>query len=287
MSMNGLDEALRMLDVFASVGTERFDLTHINIDGEKRGFRAAQTLPELKASLPKLFPGAEKRQNNIIVRPHGAAAQLIQLDDLDASSLERTRPAAFLILTTSPDNHQAWLAVSPPGDADFARRVRKGCAADISASGATRVAGTANFKRKYEPDFPIVGILDATPGLTVTKEQLETLGLVAAPEPARQTLAPPFRASRRGRAQVWPNYQRCVDGAPVAKAHKGNDRSMADFVWCMTAIDWGFGVEATAEKLMEESGKAREKGRDYAMLTARNAATEVEKNRGGQGRGKT
>jgi hypothetical protein len=62
---------------------------------------------------------------------------------------------------------------------------------------------------------------------------------------------------------------------------------MADFVWCMTAIDWGFGIEATAEKLMEESGKGREKGRDYALLTARNAATEVEKNRGRQGRGKT
>jgi len=33
-------------------------------------------------------------------------------------------------------------------------------------------------------------------------------------------------------------------------------------MWCMTCIDWGFTVEATAEKLMEESGKAREKGRD-------------------------
>lgn len=238
-------------------------------------------------SLPKLLPGAAGHQNNIIVRPHGGAAQLIQLDDLDAIALDHVRPAAFLILATSPGNHQAWLAVSPPGDADFARRVRRACAADVSASGATRVAGTANYKRKYEPDFPTVRILEATPGRTVTKEQLESLGLVAPPEPARELPAAPFRASRRGRAQVWPSYQRCVDGAPGARHHKGNDRSLADFVWCMTAIDWGFSIEATAEKLMEESGKAREKGRDYALLTARNAATTVEKNRGGQGWGRT
>jgi len=42
MPMQDLDEALRMLDVFASVGAERFDLTHIDIDGEKRGFRPAK-----------------------------------------------------------------------------------------------------------------------------------------------------------------------------------------------------------------------------------------------------
>jgi hypothetical protein len=62
---------------------------------------------------------------------------------------------------------------------------------------------------------------------------------------------------------------------------------MADFVFCMTAIDWGFGVEATAERLLEESSRAREKGPDYALLTARNARLAVEKNRGGQGRSRS
>jgi hypothetical protein len=54
----------------------------------------------------------------------------------------------------------------------------------------------------------------------------------------------------------------------------------------MTAIDWGFSVEATADKLMEESAKARDKGNDYALVTARNAEAAVERNRsrGGQGR---
>jgi len=84
-----LDAAYKMLDTFASVGVTHFDLTHIDIDGEKRGFRPQQSLSQLKNSLPKLFPGAEARRNNIIVRPHGGKAQLVQLDDLDQAALSR------------------------------------------------------------------------------------------------------------------------------------------------------------------------------------------------------
>ena len=49
-------------------------------------------------------------------------------------------------------------------DKDFARRVRKGTGADATASGATRVAGSLNFKDKYAPDFPRVTIREARPG---------------------------------------------------------------------------------------------------------------------------
>src|SRR5580698_8311388 len=106
------DDAFRMLDTFASVGATHFDLTHLNLDGEKRGFRPQQTLAQLKNSLPRLFPGATARQNNIIVRPHSDIAQLIQLDDLKAEGLEKLKDVAFLTLQTSPGNHQAWIAVS-------------------------------------------------------------------------------------------------------------------------------------------------------------------------------
>ena len=104
------------------------------------------------------------------------------------------------------------------------------------------------------------------------------------PEPVPEPLIP-FRASRKN-SLTWPSYQQTLERAPAAKNHKGRDRSMADFVWCMTAIDWGFSAEATAERLLQESHKARDKGRDYALQTALNARTEVEKNRRGQGRGR-
>ena len=75
------------------------------------------------------------------------------------------------------------------------------------------------------------------PGLLATPRQLEGMGLVAEPE----------------------------------------DISRADFTWCMTAISWGHGIEATAERLMEESAKARENGERYAWMTAGNAAAAVQR----------
>lgn len=290
-----LDEAQRMLDTFASVGATHFDLTRIEIDGEKRGFRPEQSLAQVKNSMPKLFPGAAARQNNIIVRPLSKTVHFVQLDDLDAAGLSRVGEAAFLTLETSPGNHQAWVAVSglttPEEAKDFSRRLRKGAGADHSASGATRVAGTTSYKRKYEPDFPTVRINSTAPGRIVTKEQLEAMGLVAAPEP--EITAPAFTArtpqsrSRTGqqpstRTKIWPDYARPLAGAPPSRDGSGPDRSMADFTWCMTAIDWGFPIEETAAKLPEVSEKARERvqlrDEGYPLITAQNAAAEVERN---------
>ena len=70
----------------------------------------------------------------------------------------------FLVLETSPGNFQAWLALPGREDKEFARRVRRGTGADATASGATRVAGSLNFKDKYAPDFPRVAIHAAQPG---------------------------------------------------------------------------------------------------------------------------
>jgi RepB DNA-primase from phage plasmid len=298
--MDSLAEGQRMLDLFATVGADRFYVTKTDIlENKTRAWPA--TLERLRETLPAVLRAAAVRKpirtgdgqivragENVIVRPISQTTTFIQLDDLSGELIERIRPVAFLVLATSPGNHQAWIAVSDlrqtPGDQvkDFVRRVKKGIS-DKSASGAVRLAGSENFKLKYHPDFPRVAIVESVPGRTVTAEQLESLGLVGAPEPAKEPLLP-FRASRNKRLRTWPSYQQPLEGAPAARNHKGRDRSMADFVWCMTAIDWGFSIEATAEKLLEESAKAHDKGRDYALQTARNAYRKVEKNRAGQGR---
>jgi hypothetical protein len=67
----------------------------------------------------------------------------------------------------------------------------------------------------------------------------------------------------------WPSYQVCVQGAPENRDNTGPDISRADFVWCMTAISWGHGIEETATQLMEESSKAREDGKRYALKLLR------------------
>ena len=41
----GADHALEMLNVFASVGVRLFDITHTNIDADKRGFRPIKISP--------------------------------------------------------------------------------------------------------------------------------------------------------------------------------------------------------------------------------------------------
>jgi hypothetical protein len=265
-----------MIDTFGSVGVTRFDVTLTNAAGEKDSFRRNVSLSDLRRSLPGILDAAAATQRNVIVRPHSPNIVFVQLDDLKADQLTPLAPAVFLILATSPGNHQTWAALRGMDDKDFARRLRKGTGADATASGATRVAGSLNFKTKYAPDFPRVRIASAQPGRTTTTAELEQLGLVAPPEevaPLNVTPARSIPVSNR----KWPSYAMALDGAPLNSEETGPDVSRADFVWCMTAISWGFGTDDTAERLMQESAKARAQGKGYADLTARNAALAVER----------
>jgi hypothetical protein len=65
--MFDLAEAYRMLDTFVGAGATNFDVTIVDIDGQKRGFRAGQTARQLRSSLPQLVSGLQERQQNIIV----------------------------------------------------------------------------------------------------------------------------------------------------------------------------------------------------------------------------
>jgi hypothetical protein len=263
-----------MLEAFASVGATRFDLTFTDAAGVKVAFRGNRTLAELRPALAGILAQADERQHNVIVRPRRSTAALIQLDDLDASAVERLRPVSFLVLHTSPGNYQAWVAVAE-ADTDFARRLRKGIGADLSASGAARVSGSRNFKEKYAPTFPRVETVHAHPRLLVTRGELEALGVVAPPE---RPAPPAHRTPRRcPDAKGWPSYQRCVAGAPPAREGGRPDISRADFTFCLLAIDWGWSIEDAAARLMQESSKAKENGEAYALRTARNAAAAIER----------
>jgi len=51
-----------MLDAFASVGVQQFDIAHTNIEQERRGYRRAQTFRQAKTSMPYLLDSAPRRQ---------------------------------------------------------------------------------------------------------------------------------------------------------------------------------------------------------------------------------
>jgi len=265
------------LDLFASLGVHTFDLTRTDTDGHKRSFRPAQSLEALRHWMPSLLSSAIQCQHNLIVRPRQATAALVQLDDVGGTMLERVKSAAFLILTTSAGNHQAWVAVRECGP-DFARRLRQGSGADPSASGATRVAGSMNFKRQYAPDFPIVEILEATPQRTITGGELEAMGLVGKPDAV--PVIRPGRSNPARRTQAWPSYERCLQNAPPRHRSERPDVSRADFTFCLLAIDWGWSIAETCERLLEKSSKARENGEAYAQLTVHRAAAVVDRRRG-------
>jgi hypothetical protein len=277
-------EAIAMIDAFASVGVERFDVIHTDVDQQLRGYRPNQTVRDVRKSIPYLVPGSFRRRNNLIIRPRPPAngAMLAQLDDLDLTKMQRVQPVAFLVLRTSDDSYQAWVAIRD-GTKERVRELVRNAGADPRASGAVRLAGTKNYKHKYEPDFPLVDAFGIQE-LSMPVEPLAKLGLMDIPEPpwapAPHRMQPPkhYQGPRR-----WPDYVQALSGASL-KPDGGRDRSQADFTWCMWAIDRGWSVDETAAELEVRSDKAKEsleRGyKGYTRLTAWKASLAVARNRG-------
>jgi hypothetical protein len=286
-------KALAMLDAFAGVGVNTFDLTITNIKEDERGrqivvdYDEDQSISELRRRIPHLISDATRKQNNNIIRPHNPpGVTVIQLDDLDAAKVARVVDHSFMVICTSPGNHQAWLAVNDaPSETgatkDFVRRVKKATGADATASGATRVAGGFNFKLKYAPTFSRIEITHMKPGHIASCEVLEVAGLVAPQEAPRLPLpasSRPLTPSGRLSRKKVPSYQMCLQGAHKAHGENRPDISKVDFLFARTCAEWGWDVRHTAGFLMQFSEKARTDGERYAMLTATNAAASVERN---------
>ncbi|WP_375493318.1 DNA-primase RepB domain-containing protein [uncultured Nostoc sp.] len=294
--------ALEMVDLFVASGADRFDVTLTNANGELIRYRPNLTTEDVKHKIPYSINQAIENRHNIIIRPrnHAKTIFFVQLDDLSTDKLEKVEYARFLTIETSPNNFQSWIAISKAERTDekeIARVLRRISGADTSASGATRLAGTRNFKDKYAPDYPIVAINSSNNGLIVSEQDLKDMGLLAnaaaaintpaSPTPSR-TPRPILKTSYQPEKQPkrFPDYGRCLDNAPANSEGTGQDTSRADFTWCMIAIDWGWSVEETATQLLKERFDDHKKNRNsehYATLTARNAESAVNK-RGARGR---
>jgi hypothetical protein len=88
--------------------------------------------------------------------------------------------------------YPAFLAIAGAAGACAGNANPQGTGADTTATGATRVAGSINFKDKYAPYFPRVTIHTAYPGRLADADELDRLGLVAgAPEVVAQPLRIP------------------------------------------------------------------------------------------------
>jgi len=280
-----------MLEVFTSVGAERFTLTWRNMKGEVVRLRKFWTLRYIHQMLPELLSEAGRDHHNLFIRPYYRGTSLIQLDDLTDERAAELIPMCFLTLKTSAAKSQAWIAIPASGDAegdkDVRRRVKKAVRSDPMASGSVRVAGSRNFKPDYAPgrtgekEFPVVSITHAAPGRITTREALEGQGLLV-PAPPGSSMLP--RASGR-RSARWPDYQRCLDNAPLRMDGTARDRSLADFTWCKLAMElFRRSEEETAAELIRVSAKAQEKGEVYAKATAGAAARALARSERAQAR---
>lgn len=296
--MTDTGQALAMLSAFASVGARLFDVsfTYINENPVEGLQRTRETLEQLRRRIGRDLQESERHRHNVIIRPRSATALLVQLDDFSPERTAQIEAQAFMTICTSPGNGQVWLAVSDgPKESEkeaakeFRKRVRRGAGSDKSASGATRIAGSLNFKMKYAPAFPRVEITRTNAGRVTTVAALEQAGFIAPEQPLPPASVPPQMsqparkvAAGQGTApRHWPDYQQTLNGAP--RKQDGNpDRSRADFMWCKWAIQRGHGIDETAAKLAEVSERAQESIRvkedhGYTLLTARKAAAAVDR----------
>jgi RepB DNA-primase from phage plasmid len=279
------EAALAMLEAFASVGATEFDITWTNIEEAPKRFQSHRSVAELRTGMAERLEVASRLRCNVIIRPRSDSVLLIQLDDLSTEKVAQLEQFAFMTVTTSPGNYQVWLAVEDgPKQSEAAKlfrtRVRRGAGADHSATGAVRLAGSLNFKPKYAPDFP-----EVHPGRMTTVAALDQAGLIAPEAPPAAASVPGGNLPSRPIAgRYWPDYQQALRGAPMRRDGTGPDRSLADYMWCKWAIERGWSIQETAEKLAAVSPKAQERIRvkndpGYTVLTARNAGAAVQRER--------
>ena len=112
----------------------------------------------------------------------------------------------------------------------------------------------------------------------VTQAELDALGIVA---PPAKTVSASVRSAPTAQVrEVGPAISAAWIMRRRPAAADRPDISRADFTFCLLAMDWGWSVEETADRLMLESGKAHKNGKAYADRTVRNAAAGMER-RGG------
>jgi hypothetical protein len=126
------------------------------------------------------------------------------------------------------------------------------------------------INRFMPPSYPTVRITQVDDGNFTSAEKLYHAGIVAPPE------APIPFSQHPTNAAAWPDYARCVSGAPLARGSDHPDRSRMDFLCARIAYRWGHTVDEITDRLLSISPKARKQQPPYAATTARDAARSVE-----------
>jgi hypothetical protein len=218
---------------------------------------------------------------SVALRAWGGA--LIQVDDCSPELAERLRPFAFAVIETSPDNFQVWIALAPETGEARRKAVRdrllrkfkeSGETANGGAYNAVRLPGSLNCKQKYLDalgEFPRVRLSHVAEGRTVTPEELEAAGWLAAPPaPVEPGKVLRFTTSKlpAGRMPDLNDYL-----ARKWKADENRpDRSSAEMAWACACLRKGFPDYAVEDELRRITLKGRGRSDNYESKTVENAA---------------
>lgn len=250
-------DALRSIEAFESVGADTFGVT-LRDEVRKAGTEYKHDSgSDLTAQLNNYFQRNADTMTSIIVRPRGAV--LIQLDDLLASQVERLRQFSFLIVETSAENYQVWIAL-PKGTDEKTRqltrwRLIKRLKADKNASGAMRMPGSIN--RKPERQGFRVRLTAARHGQIVTVEELDASALLAPAPILAATITSAYSGASR---RLFPDYQQCL-------VLKNGNRSDSDAMFLWIAIERGFTFDEAWAELVRVAWRTKLNRPSYKQST--------------------
>lgn len=315
------EQVLAFIDVLASVGATKFDVVTLSLDegtidgkkigGKKVKYRSGLSTTVIRRDLLKIIKDADCRECSVIMsHPSGSEVKFIQCDDLDEQTMSRLLPVAFMGLRTSPSikGFQIWIAMRSEEIGDYYRRLRDGVSSDSSASEATRVPGSRNFKTKHKKAdgiYPFVKLIHLAEGKIASREELEATGLlieakrISATRPSKSNLKNDQKTGYTNQSQtfgrdftdkeikkymrekagpLWrkfPDYEKCRQSALPGKKKGGADRDTIDFPFALYSAKRGFLEDEIADQIMGRSEKYHEmlgeRGRRYARLKAESA----------------
>jgi hypothetical protein len=211
---------------------------------------------EFGAEIEELIGDAERGGVSLVARVRGP---VLQIDDCNAEVALLLEPFSFFVEETSANSFQVWLAFRDEWDkAEVAARLfvrlrELKLEGNPGAGGATRWPGSVNAKPSRNGWR--VRVDSVNPSRFVTPSELEDVGLLGdPPSPVELDWQPD------GAPRAWPDYDRCLKD-------KDGDRSKADAQFVFFALTRNRTPEEIAEKLVEVSTKAKEKGEKYINRT--------------------
>ncbi len=284
--------AKQMLLAFRGTNLHELDVCWLDETTKKAArYKYALSAEEVENKLVEMLLDQEINRHSIALRPRAKEGfTYLQLDDLTGETIKKLKAYAFIAVQTSdmskkPTAFQAWLCLENCGKSVL-DELKQRLGADYHATGSVRMAGSINFKKTYDPDFPTVAVTYANCGQVLTIQDLKQHGFLPddfePSEPGeaveKKVTTTNKNAPTKGN-KIWPDYASSLKGA-ARKANDEPDRSDADFRWCCTCWHWGFRDKPEViKRLMQysRSNKIVAQREEYAKRTVDRAFDYAEK----------